>query len=490
MLVGGLAQARPWIEPDDARMRHSLQWLADQGCLQIPVTTWPVMWADVSAMLRNDSVSPECRRSQAWRYVRFEHDFQTRQGYRLRVHASGASHEPLFRDFSGGPREEAGAGARLEWLADGLAVGLATEYVHDPRDEDSVRRDGSYIAGALGNWILGVGALDRWWGPGWHSSDILSDNARPVPAVWLNRRSARPLDWPIARWLGPWNLTILAGQLESERAVADAKLLGARFNFRPVPSLEVGMSRVAHWGGEDRPETLRSLRKCAIGDSNDPVDGEDGPGACSQLAGFDLRWSLPAEQVTPAVYAQAIGEDEAGMLPSKYMALAGFELATATGAGEQRWFVEYTDNIAGTWPSEQRPNVAFENSGYQTGHRFRGRNLASTFESDARVVSLGHSTFLSDGRELGIILTHAALNRDGTLPTSRREEGGVPVLDPADLQRRNIAFIRYRQPFPWGRVSLAGWFMDREVESRIDETETRTWPRATIMASWEYRLDL
>lgn len=482
------ASAAPWAAPGDPRLRHSLQSLVDQGCLEVPVTSWPVMWTDIHRRLYDRDVSPECRNTTAWRYLRFEHERQTRPGFSGGVRLEGASDEPVFRDFSGGAREKAAAGARVEWLADGVALGLDVQQTRDPRDGDRTRLDGSYVAGALGNWVFGFGKVDRWWGPGWHSSDILSTNARPVPAFWLNRRSTAASEWPLLRWLGPWQFTVIAGELEAERAVPDTRLLGARLSFRPVDGLEIGMSRTAQWAGEGRPDSSRSLRKCLVGDSNHPVgDGED-QDACGQMAGFDLRWSFLTEPgFTPAFYAQAIGEDEAGMLPSNYMALAGLELGTALGGQEQRFFLEYTDNIAGTWPSEQRPNVAFENGSYPTGYRYRGRNMASTWETDARAGTFGASHFTADGREIGVSIIHAALNRDGTLRSS--EARGL-MLEPVDVQRLNIMQLRYRQPLPRGRITLSGWFKDHEIESLEHEEETRQLPRTTVMATWEYRFAL
>ena len=495
LVMASPVQGAPWASPDDPRLRHSLHWLVDQGCVDMPVTTWPVMWADITDMLRDRDIAAHCRRSEAWRYLRFEHDRKAHPGPHLEARLEAASREPLFRDFADDAREKAAAGARLEWLGDGLAAGLSVTRVRDPRDGDETRLDGSWVAGTLGNWVVGAGQVDRWWGPGWHSSDIFSTNARPVPAVWLSRRRSTAFEVPLLRWLGPWQFTAMAGELESDRAIPDTRLLGARLAFRPASGLEIGMSRTALWAGDDdeRPSSGRSLWECLIGDSNRYAD--EGPDACGQMAGFDLRWSfLNRPEISPAFYAQAIGEDEAGMLPSKYMALAGFELGTRLGRHEQRFFLEYTDNIAGTWPSEQRYNVSFDNGSYPTGYRYKGRNIASTWETDTRAGSLGGSWFTPAGKELGITFTHAALNRDGTL-RNRPEEAGTLVLEPRPMQRRNIARLRYRQPFLRGRLTLSGWFMDREIESRYGQDndngeQTRTWPRAIVMASWEYRFAL
>ncbi len=42
--------------------------------------------------------------------------------------------------------------------------------------------DGSYLGVNVGNFMLSAGYIERWWGPGWDGSLILSTNARPIPA--------------------------------------------------------------------------------------------------------------------------------------------------------------------------------------------------------------------------------------------------------------------------------------------------------------------
>lgn len=475
------ATARPWVEPGDMRARHSLQWLVDQGCLQAPMSTWPVMWADISPGLDNDAAPALCRESLAWQYLRFERDYHAGERLQMGLSAGGAGQEVVFRDFAGGPREKGEVNARLEWMSGGLAIGLSGTYVHNPRDGDEARYDGSYLAGTLGNWVLGAGAIERWWGPGWHSSTILSSNARPVPGVWINRKQSTPFSWRPARWLGPWHAVAFVGQLEDERVVPNAKLLGARVTFRPWRYLEVGLNRTAQWGGDGRPQSWSSFWDAVTGRDN----GQQGPGndPSNQLGGADLRLGFPVGSAALGIYVQATGEDEAGGLPSKFMNQAGMDLATRWLNAEQRFYLEYTDTTAGSWSSEQRPNVAYEHSTYQSGYRFNGRNIASTWEGDSRVLTLGATHFFRRGSDVSVTLSRAELNRDGTLP-GRPASAGTPVLEAVDAQDVAILAASYRLPVLGGRVTLSGYYTDKEIE-----TVARQWSRTTVMAAWEYRFD-
>jgi hypothetical protein len=95
----------------------------------------------------------------------------------------------VLRTFADTPREE---GELTAWTSGflGHRWGLRLEVtgVVDPDDDQTVRIDGSYVAGKFGNWIVTLGAQERWWGSGYEGSLILSNNARPVPAIALGSR--------------------------------------------------------------------------------------------------------------------------------------------------------------------------------------------------------------------------------------------------------------------------------------------------------------
>lgn len=478
LLLASAAQASPWLEPGDIRARHSVQWLADRGCLNIPANTWPIMWADLSRALNHDAPD-HCRDSLAWRYLRFERDYHMTDQPRISLRAAGASREPWLRDFDDAPREKAEIGARLEMKTDHLAFGLAPTYVRDPRDGDRLRFDGSYLAGTAGNWVLGAGAIDRWWGPGWHSAALLSSNSRPVPGVWLNRRRSDAPEWIGLRWLGPWNFVAFAGQLESDRFISEAKLIGARFSFRPWQHLEIGLMRTFLWGGEGQSESWSSLRNCTLGQSNVYGDTEN---PCDQIAGGDFRLSLPVGDNTVGFYGEVIGEDEAGFLPSQLFGTFGVDAASRLAGGEQRFFVEFTDTVAGVFSSEERLS-AYEHSTFRTGNRYKGRTTGSTWESNSRVVSLGANQFFRNGSDISVTYSRAELNRVDTL-RSRPPEAGVPVFDVSFAQDVDIYALRYRRPVLGGRLTLSGYHTSKEIE-----TEARIWSRTTAMAAWEFRFD-
>lgn len=245
---------------------------------------------------------------------------------------------------------------------------------------------GSYLRLKLANWYLSAERLERWWGPAWSGSLILGNASEPVPGISLQRKNFQAFSTKYLSWLGPWNLVLFAGQLESHRTVPKAKLLAARFSFSPWRKLEFGMSRAAQWGGQGRPQDLASLGRLLFGLDNvgsNGINNENQPG--NQLAGFDMYWQfMPKGPV--AFYAQVIGEDEANLFPTAFMGLYGFEFWRG---GHYRAYLEYADTRVDYYRSERRYGAAYRHSVYQNGYTYKGKSLAHSLGGDGQMTSLG-----------------------------------------------------------------------------------------------------
>lgn len=435
------------------------------------------MWNGISDGLAQGE-NPAPAGSQELAYVQFERGYQGTPGLRAGFEINAAKSVNMLRGFADQPREELQVGLDVDWVGDRFAIGLAYSAVDNPQDSKKERLDGSYIAINAGNWVMGAGAIDRWWGPGWQSSLILSSNARPIPSVWLNRKTPETPDWNWLSWVGPWQLTLLAGQLEEERFVPDAKLLGARLTFMPIQGLEVGISRAIQWGGEGRPEDSRSLGKALIGDSNE-VGDEVG----NELAGYDFRYGFAVDDTSYGIYTQMIGEDEAGYQPSKRTGLLGFDAATSWWGGSQRWFLEGVNTTASDFNSDADFNIAFEHSLYQSGFNYRGRNIANTFGGDATAYTLGVMQFFSNGQNLMLTLTDAILSRDGNSTAISRQSPNIRPQIPVMRQPLFHGVVRYERPEFGGWLALQAEYTDQPIVLPGSETPSK-WQ---VMASWRYR---
>jgi len=309
------ADAAPWVAPGDMALRSDLTTLADVGVLRSPITGWPIPWGDVIAAVDDaDRVSLSPAATVALRRVRARARAETTIREPRRWVRAAAAEKPLtIRRFDDSPRETGELAGGIGWLGERLAVELNASYVsidsaNPAADDTELRLDGSFAGVALGNWMLVAGYPERWWGPGWDGSLILGTNARPTPQIALSRNSATPFESRWLRWIGPWTLTTFMGQLDDERVVTDALLFGLRLTFKPVPSLEIGLSRTAQWCGDGRPCDAEAFGNLLIGRDNKGVNvSGDEPG--NQLAGFDVRWVAPWLEQSTAIYLQWIGED-------------------------------------------------------------------------------------------------------------------------------------------------------------------------------------
>lgn len=473
-----LAFAAPWLSPGDSRARHAVQKLSDRGHLDSTVTTWPIMWADIEQGLTSAAGSSI---SAQRAYLGFERDQQASSGFRAELGIEGASEPVFLRGFQKVPREEGQANATVQWQGDAWAVGISPTFVADPLDGKEVRLDGSYVAATAGNWVLGVGAIDRWWGPGWQSSMILSSNARPIPSVWLDRKTSLAPESDLLSWIGPWRLSLFLGQLEEERAVPDAKMIGMRLSFVPIERLEIGLSRTIMFGGEGRSEGFSTVWDALIGRDN-VAEGETAEDdASNQIATIDARYGFSLGEQTMGLYAQMMGEDEAGYLPSRKSWLFGVDWTSQFLRSDQQWFVEFTNTLAEDLIGDPRPDYAYDHFNYTTGYQYLGKAIGSTFDADAEALSLGLFNFMPDGSNLSASLTYANLNKDGGNRLSQ-PEGDISYRVPDGAQKVAIANLGY------GDQLLGGWLdLDLQVTDKKISLLSGEKDQWSLSASWKYR---
>ncbi|EUC71640.1 hypothetical protein Y017_02440 [Alcanivorax sp. 97CO-5] len=469
LLAASSAQASsPWVSAGDLAARHHIEVLQSQGCLEGVTLSWPISWAALMKgyrLARHSLPEAETERCENQHAAFLEKALrQAKQSTRgASITLGVANQEPLYTSFDTQVEDEQTSQVTLYGMGDRWAGRLAIGYVDGDRDNEYVRMDDSYLAGIVGNWQLGVGAIDRWWGPGWQSSLALSNNARPIPGVWLSRQMPLAPQSPWLSWIGPWDLQFIAGRQEQDRAVPDAHVLGARFVFKPLDSLQIGLTRLAQWGGEGRPQNFQAFWDATIGRDNGESSGFDDDDPSNQIGGVDFRLSLNPGDVPLGIYGQFIGEDEAGGLPSKRSSLAGIDIVTGWGKGSQRFFAEATETVAGSWFGDRRHDVMYEHSTYKTGFRYHGRNLASTWEGDAKVTTLGVQQFFRNDVTVSLSLSRATLN-DGGSTRAVLHIDGDEILQAADEQDITLAELRIGHPLLGGRLN---WLLSTTNEAVV-----------------------
>jgi hypothetical protein len=441
------AHADPWLAPGDAGLRSDILLLADAGILHGPVTTWPISWPDIA----RDALAADERKlhpAVAVALLRVQRLARTASARGLAgagVRVSGAFEPSMLREFADAPREEGELELRAGWLGDHLALNLQGSYVADPDDGKELRADGSYLGVNFGNFMLSAGLMERWWGPGWDGSLILSTNARPIPTVTLERNYTDPFQTKWLSWIGPWRASIAMGRAESEGVpVPGVRFFAARVNFKPRPWLEFGLTRTAQWCGGDRRCDWGTFADMVLGNDNQVAGGTasgDQPG--NQMAGYDMRLRSPWKAVPLAFYTQWIGEDEAGGLPSKFIGQFGLETWGALGSSGWRLRAEYTDTACVFTRQTPELDCAYRSSIYPQGYAYRGRIIGDSMDNDGRRFTLAGLLNIANGDFVSATLRRVQINRNG----------GTHTISEVPRDIDNVE-LRYSRWFWGGTISV------------------------------------
>ena len=482
IIISGLflmpaVHAAPQAQAGDIVLRHDIQVLADFGAIRGPVTTWPLSWDAILLELENvdanDVVLPNAV-IPTFRRVLARARTESRRGQHSFSGTLALAEKPAqIRGFQNTPREGAEIGAGYSWFSKRLSIDVNASVVDSPADGEEFRVDGSQIALDLGNWSVAASTMDRWWGPAWDGSLILSNNARPIPSIAVGRTLTTPFETKWLSWLGPWDLNAIWGQLEEDRAIPNAKFFGMRINFRPLKSLEIGLSRSAQWCGDGRPCGLDTFWDLFRGKDNVGDDGttpENEPG--NQMAGFDARWTTLLFRSPVSFYGQMIGEDEAGGFPSRYLAQFGVEnIGITRKFTTYRWFAEVSGTSCDVVKSTVRYNCAYRNGIYKSGYTYEGRIIGHGLDNDALVYSAGLIVVNTEGDSWQLLGRIGELNRVGSDPNH-----SVAVL-PQDLASIEIQHGRNTK---FGRFDLGlGYEQREELASGDDSSEVRAFVRWT-----------
>jgi hypothetical protein len=452
------AHADPWLAPGDAGLRADIELLADAGVLRGPVTTWPMSWPDIArdALAAEDGGLDEATADALWRLKRLARNASSRGFAGMGLRVSGSYEPSPLREFSDTPREEGELALRGSWLGDRVALNLQGSYVVDPDDDKDWRADGSYLGVNFGNFMLSAGFMERWWGPGWDGSLILSTNARPIPSITLERNYTDPFKSKWLSWIGPWRASVALGEAEShDVAVPKVKFLAARINFKPRPWLEFGLTRTAQFCGGERECDWSTFWDMLLGHDNQGDDGvgsEDQPG--NQMAGYDMRLRSPWRSLPLVFFTQWIGEDEAGGLPSKFIGQFGLETWGSSQFGGWRLRAEYADTACNFSRETPEFGCAYRNGVYPQGYSYRGRIIGHAMDNDSRMYTLGGILTRFNGDVLSIKVSRVELNRDG----------GDHAISDVPLDLDNVE-LRYSRGLGAGKVSVGIGYQDPAISA-------------------------
>ena len=441
---------------NDEALRSDLNWLNQQGVIQISTSTWPMSGDEIARALSQAQVDTAAQQ-------------KVMQAVQNKLNADNAMIKAeLFAESDQknipqnfGDHQKAQYQGALEFNAgaENWDVKLRANAEKDPQidNDQDVNLEGSYLAGKLWNQWLIAGQIPSYWGPGHDGSLIRGDASRPVYGVTLQRADQNAFETKWLSWVGPWQYQAFAGRLDDYKAVPDANLIGLRITAQPLPYLELGASRTFQIDGEGQPGSAKAYWNAFIGKDNECNDqgcrGEKN--ASNQIAGFDGRLNLQTLlQVPASVYGQYAGEDEAGGLPSKKMYLGGVDYSSAVKAMPYQLYAEWAD----TRTNGEARGISYNHHIYTDGYYQHGYPLGHAMGGDGQMVSVGGNIRIDPMNRVNGRVLFAKLSDAANRPNVRAINAAFPVAD--KIKALDLTWTHYLRPdLP---LKLNGWVSDSD----------------------------
>jgi hypothetical protein len=480
LTTSSIVVASPWVDTQDPYLKASITALANAGIIKAPVNTYPLMWKSIASDLtkaHNGKVPQHLQ--YALKHIK--HALKHSQNQRTTgVKVKTASKNRDFQSF--GERHNAKGELNFynEFIGDQWAFKSSVHFYTDADNNKKRSYEGSYLSGTVGNWVVSVDQVSQWWGPGNDSVMALSNNAVAFPAVRFTRHHSAPIDLPVLNWLGPISMTTYFGMQEHSNTIQNIRTWGARVNFRPIDALEIGFTRTAQWGGTNRPTRFSNFVDLLAGTDNAGIGGEvssaQEPG--NQLAGVDLHWSQSLLGQQFGFYAEFIGEDESGGLPSHLMYQLGMETSFGDRNSLYHLFAEVSDTYidCSAGGNGIAGNCAYEHHIYEEGYRRYHRSMGSTYDSDANIFTVGLSQAKIGGSSWFGKFKYMKLNKNGTNFRGTINPASAVAQDRLQLEGG------YRFPVLKGLLNIEAMLYRSEMVATgaIDT-------KGSLKASWEYR---
>ena len=432
---------------NDQNLRTDLNWLNQQGVIQISTSTWPLSGDEIERALSQANISNTTQE----KVINSVRAALKADNHPVKVGLFAETDQKNIPQAFG-DKQKSQYQAALEFNAGGenWDAKIRVNAEKDPLIDNGhdVNVEGSYLAGKLWNQWVVAGQIPTWWGPGHDGSLIRGDASRPVYGVTMQRAEQNAFETKWLSWIGPWQYQVFAGQLDDYKAIPDAKLLGLRVTAQPLPYLELGASRTLQWGGKGRSESWDSLWNAIKGNDN-VYDGDDD--RSNQIAGFDGRLNLQQLVNIPiGIYGQYVGEDEAGKLPSKKMYLAGMDYSSIYKNMPYQLYLEWAD----TRTNGDVKGISYNHYIYTDGYYQHGYPLAHAMGGDGQMMSVGGDIRVDimnriSGRVLFAKVNQSNLDINQAFP----EKDEIKALD--------LTWSHYIKPdIP---LKINGWVSDSDI---------------------------
>ena len=292
--------ASPWAEVGDGQLRADIELLSTSGVIDALTITWPLPWQSLLHELKGKDLagrSPALR--AAAQRVLAKAQAGTATGFSGGFYFDATNRPSVVYGFDGLGRGDAQSQISLS-ASDGifsgrLSLGAITQNFGGKPNK--LMLDGTYMSARLGGVLVYAGYLDHWWGPGQISALQLSNNARPMPQIGIERSSTSASSWPILRWLGPWQFEFFLAKFDGPQIQSNVYYDAAHLTINPLPGLEIGLAKTEQFCGQGHP--------CApLKDYFTNIDFSTHPDNVNGEGSLEIKYSHKLAGVPFQVYAQ------------------------------------------------------------------------------------------------------------------------------------------------------------------------------------------
>jgi len=465
------ASASPWAEVGDNQLRSDVELLQAAGVLDDVTTQWPMPWQSLRRDMSLADVAGQPAPIQAaLQRLGSRAVAATSPGISAWASLDATNTPSVVYGFDSMGRGEGQAQLSLEGtigpFSGRISLGAITPNYRGRGTR--LMPDGSYGAVRLGGALVYFGYLDHWWGPGQISAMQLSNNARPMPQVGIERAETTALRWPVLKWLGPWQAEFLLGYLDGPRLQPDTYYSAARLTIHPIRGFEVAIARTEEFCGQGHAcVPLRDYFHFA----NNPLSVNN----TSDELTFDIKYSDKVSGLPYQLYMQLMNEDYSWFNHSGTSHLFGASVFIPAPQNPVKLTVEFSDSISTHHPFSFGDNIygfSYTNGTFIDGMRYRGRTLGFSLDDDSTLLSVQGSWTDAAGRFYEIALHHASIGDSHSVGANIVSATPVTV---------NVAQARLSLP-----INLNGRAFHLDMEGRLQDDQPR--PHSGFAAALEVAL--
>ena len=398
--------ASPWAEVGDGQHRADIELLSTSGVIDALTITWPLPWQSLLHDLRGKDLAGRSPAIQAAaRRVLAKAQAGTAAGFSGGFYFDATNRPSVVYGFDGLGRGDAQSQISLS-ASDGIFSGrlslggITQNFGGKP---NKLMLDGTYLSARLGGVLVYAGYLDHWWGPGQISALQLSNNARPMPQIGIERSSTAASSWPVLNWLGPWQLEFFLGKFDGPQIQSNVDYDAVHLTFNPLPGLEIGLAKTEQFCGQGHP--------CApLKDYFTNIDFSTHPDNVNGEGSLEIKYSHKLAGVPFQVYMQVMNEDYSWLNHSGSSHLFGASIFLPTANNPVKLTAEFADSISTKNPfsfGSYLYGFSYTNGQYPDGMRYRGRTLSFSLDDDSRLLALQGSWSDAHDRFYELSLYHA-----------------------------------------------------------------------------------